>query len=199
MEIKLQKPSKKLILPGISVALTIIAIVVIALNLQTQRQLQRVLIATKDIPIGEILTADNTKIEVTDLNPQNYLNRLPKHSKAIQTVLKGQLVPAQSTTQTQDLRTPIRFNGLQTISEQLSVGDHVDIWATPNDRQPGNGAEVVAFDAIVTKVVNTSNMAISQTSVELRIKPEYLVSVLEAKANGLSIELVLSETLADQP
>lgn len=199
MEIKLQKPSKKLILPGISVALTIIAIVVIALNLQTQRQLQRVLIATKDIPIGEILTADNTKIEVTDLNPKNYLNRLPKDSKAIQTVLKGQLVPAQSTTQTQDLRTPIRFNGLQTISEQLSVGDHVDIWATPNDRQPGNGAEVVAFDAIVTKVVNTSNMAISQTSVELRIKPEYLVSVLEAKANGLSIELVLSETLADQP
>ena len=199
MEIKLQKPSKKLILPGISVALTIIAIVVIALNLQTQRQLQRVLIATKDIPIGEILTADNTKIEVTDLNPKNYLNRLPKDSKAIQTVLKGQLVPAQSTTQTQDLRTPIRFNGLQTISEQLSVGDHVDIWATPNDRQPGNGAEVVAFDAIVTKVVNTSNMAISQTSVELRINPEYLVSVLEAKANGLSIELVLSETLADQP
>lgn len=199
MEIKLQKPSKKLILPGISVALTIIAIVVIALNLQTQRQLQRVLIATKDIPIGEILTADNTKIEVTDLNPKNYLNRLPKDSKTIQTVLKGQLVPAQSTTQTQDLRTPIRFNGLQTISEQLSVGDHVDIWATPNDRQPGNGAEVVAFDAIVTKVVNTSNMAISQTSVELRINPEYLVSVLEAKANGLSIELVLSETLADQP
>lgn len=199
MEIKLQKPSKKLILPGISVALTIIAIVVIALNLQTQRQLQRVLIATKDIPIGEILTADNTKIEVTDLNPKNYLNRLPKDSKAIQTVLKGQLVPAQSTTQTQDLRTPIRFNGLQTISEQLSVGDHVDIWATPNDRQPGNGAEVVAFDAIVTKVVNTSNMAISQTSVELRINPEYLVSVLEAKAKGLSIELVLSETLADQP
>jgi hypothetical protein len=57
----------------------------------------------------------------------------------------------------------------------------------------------VAFDAIVTKVINTSNMAINQTSVELRINPDYLVSVLEAKANGLSIELVLTETLADQP
>jgi hypothetical protein len=42
-------------------------------------------------------------------------------------------------------------------------------------------------------------MAINQTSVELRINPDYLVGVLEAKSNGLSIELVLTETLADQP
>lgn len=199
MEIKLQKPSKKLVLPGISLAVTIVAIVVIALNLQTQSHLHRVIIATKDIPIGETLTAENTKTVTTDLSPANYLTQVPKDGITTQTVLKGQLIPAQATSNAQDIRTPIRFNGLQTISEQLSTGDHVDIWATPNDRQPGTGAEVVALDAIVTKVINTSNMAVNQTSVEIRINPDYLVSVLEAKANGLSIELVLTETLADQP
>ncbi|MEY4398031.1 MAG: hypothetical protein RLZ53_607 [Actinomycetota bacterium] len=199
MEIKLQKPSRKLILPGIAVATTIIAIAVISLNLQTQNQLHRVLIATKDIPIGEALTANNTKTETTDRNPHNYLTQIPKDTKINQSVLRGQLIPVQSATKTKDIRTPIRFNGLQTISEQLSIGDHVDVWATPNDRQSGTGAEVVAFDAIVTKVINTSNMAINQTSVELRINPDYLESVLEAKANGLSIELVLTETFADQP
>lgn len=199
MEIKLQKPSRKLILPGIAVATTIIAIAVISLNLQTQNQLHRVLIATKDIAIGEALTANNTKTETTDRNPHNYLTQIPKDTKINQSVLRGQLIPVQSATKTKDIRTPIRFNGLQTISEQLSIGDHVDVWATPNDRQSGTGAEVVAFDAIVTKVINTSNMAINQTSVELRINPDYLESVLEAKANGLSIELVLTETFADQP
>lgn len=199
MEIKLQKPSRKLILPGIAVATTIIAIAVISLNLQTQNQLHRVLIATKDIPIGEALTANNTKTETTDRNPHNYLTQIPKDTKINQSVLRGQLIPVQSATKTKDIRTPIRFNGLQTISEQLSIGDHVDVWATPNDRQSGTGAEVVAFDAIVTKVINTSNMAINQTSVELRINPDDLESVLEAKANGLSIELVLTETFADQP
>lgn len=199
MEIKLQKPSRKLILPGLSIATTIVAATLITLNLQTQSHLHRVLIATKDIPIGETLTAANTTIENTDLNAQNYLTHIPKENQTTQTLLKGQLIPVQSTSNTQDIRTPIRFNGLQTISEQLSIGDHVDVWATPNDRQSGTGAEVVAFDAIVTKVINTSNMAINQTSVELRINPDYLVSVLEAKANGLSIELVLTETLADQP
>jgi hypothetical protein len=107
VEIKLQKPSKKLILPGISLAVTIIAIVLIALNLQTQSHLHRVLIATKDIPIGETLTAENTKTETTDLNPENYLTGLPKDGTTNQTVLKGQLIPAQSTTITNDIRTPI--------------------------------------------------------------------------------------------
>lgn len=199
MEIKLQKPSKKLILPGISLAVTIVAIVVIGLNLQTQNQLHRVLMATKDIPVGETLNQTNTSIQTTNLNPQSYVTQVPKGGKTTQTVLKGQLIPRQAISQIQEIRTPIRFNGLQTISEQLSIGDHVDVWATPNDHQNGTGAEVVAFDAIVTKVINTGNMAINQTSVELRINPDYLVGVLEAKANGLSIELVLTETLADQP
>jgi cell division protein FtsL len=199
MEIKLQKPSRKMILPAISALTMIIAIVVVSVNLGTQTHLHRVLIATKDIPVGETLSANNTELTALNLDSQNYLTEPPKAGRINQTILKGQLIPTQSISDDQDVRTPIRFNGLQTISEQLSIGDHVDIWATPNDHQPGTGAEVVAFDSIVTKVINISNMAINQTSVELRINPDYLVSVLEAKANGLSIELVLTETLADQP
>jgi hypothetical protein len=199
MEIKLQKPSKKLILPGISIGAILIAAIVVVLNLHTQGQLNRVLTATTDIAPGEILNASNSTIQTVDVNSQKYLSHIPKDGRTTQAILKGQFIPIQSVSQTQDIRTPIRFNGLQTISEQLSIGDHVDVWATPNDRQRGSGAEVVAFDAIVTKVINTSNMAINQSSVELRIHPDYLLGVLEAKANGLSIELILTETLADQP
>lgn len=198
MEFKLQKPSKKLILPGISVAAIMAAILVISINGQTRSSLHQILVAKQDIAVGEPLDEQNTTLESIDIQGDHYLNQLREGHVTTQTILKGQLIPTQSVTNIDDRRTPIRFNGLQTISEQLSVGDHVDIWATPNERQGSGGAEVVAFDAIVTKVIATSNMSISQTSVEVRIHPDYLVSVLEAKANSLAIELVLTETLSDQ-
>ena len=198
MEIKLQKPSKKLILPGISVAAILAAILVISINSQTRSNLHQILVAKQDIAVGEPLDEQNTTLESIDISGDKYLNQLRDGHVTTQTILKGQLIPSQSVSNIEDRRTPIRFNGLQTISEQLSVGDHVDIWATPIDRQGSGGAEVVAFDAIVTKVIATNNMSIDQTSVEVRINPDYLVSVLEAKANSLAIELVLTETLADQ-
>ena len=197
MEIKLQKPSKKLILPSISVLTILAAILVVLLNQQTRGELHQILVATTDIAVGEPVDESNTTTKTTTENSATYLKKLLPGQVTSQTILKGQLIPSQVITTTRDPRTPIRFNGLQTISEQLSVGDHVDIWATPNNQQAGSGAEIVAFDAIVTKIVNTSNMAINQTSVELRINPEYLVNVLEAKANSLAIELVLKETEAD--
>ncbi|MEO0312805.1 MAG: hypothetical protein RL140_35 [Actinomycetota bacterium] len=198
MDIKLQKPSRKLILPAISVLAIIVSALIVVLDHQGGSQLHKVLVAKSDIAIGQALDDSNTSIESKAFDPSGYLSKLTNGITATQTILKGQLIPSQSVARSVDPRTPIRFNGLQTISDQLSVGDHVDVWATPNDRQSGGGAEVVAFDAIVTKVVNTSNMALNQTSVEVRIPTEYLVGVLEAKANSLAIELVLSETLDDQ-
>lgn len=198
MEIKLQKPSRKLILPGVSVLAIVAAILVVTFNFQTQGTLRKMLVAKVDIAIGEPLTSENTALQEFAITNNQYLNKLREGSVSTQTILKGQLIPSQSVTKVTDQRTPIRFNGLQTISEQLSVGDHVDIWATPNDRQGSGGAEVVAFDAIVTKVITTNNLSMTQTSVEVRINPDYLVSVLEAKANSLAIDLVLTETLADQ-
>jgi Flp pilus assembly protein CpaB len=198
VDIKLQKPSSKLILPAISVLVMIVSALIVVLDHQGGSPLHKILVAKSDIATGQTLDASNTKIETIPFDPGGYLPKLTKGIKATQTILKGQLIPSQSVASSEHARTPIRFNGLETISDQLSVGDHVDVWATPNDRQSGGGAEVVAFDAIVTKVVNTSNMALNQTSVEVRIPTDYLVSVLEAKANSLAIELVLSETLADQ-
>lgn len=187
----------KLLLPGISVLAILASILVVVLNQQTKGELHQILIAKTDIALGEPVDASNTVTTTTSENTATYLNKVLPGLVASQTILKGQLIPRQFVSATRDSRTPIRFNGLQAISEQLSVGDHVDVWATPNDHLGGSGAQVVAFDAIVTKILTTSNMSVDQTAVELRINPDYLVSILEAKANALAIELVLKETEAD--
>lgn len=197
MEIRLRKPGMKLLLPGISVLAILAAVLVTVLNQQSRGELHQILIAKRDIALGEPVDASNTITTTTTQDTSTYLNKLRPGFVAGQTILKGQLIPRQVVSTTRDSRTPIRFNGLQTVSEQLGIGDHVDVWATPNNNQVGAGAEIVAFDAIVTKILNTSNMAINQTAVELRINPDYLVGILEAKANSLAIELVLKETEAD--
>lgn len=199
MELKLQKPSKKLILPALAVVAILVNLLVLVLDQTTKADQNVALVANQDIASGDQITESNTTAITLSLSSGGYLKQLRLGQVATQTILKGQLIPRQAVASSTDPRTPIRFNNLDPISEQLSVGDHVDIWATPTGNQPGQGAEVIAFDAIVTKVINSSNMAINQTSVELRVHPEYLTSVFEAKANRLSIDLVISETIADLP
>jgi hypothetical protein len=108
---------------------------------------------------------------------------------------KGELLSKTGVSQVSDQRIPIRLNNLPQISKAISVGDKVDVWATPQDL--ANSPEAVAFRAIVVLLETTNSMAQITTSVEIRIEPEYLETLLTAGDSNYRISLILHETMSD--
>jgi Flp pilus assembly protein CpaB len=197
MELKLRKLSLKYLLPISSlIALaTALATAVVTVNLTPATQ--TVLIAKTPIAEGQPITSElvsQTELPIGDL-ASIYLSKLKPDLIAARSMTKGELLSKTGVSQVSDQRIPIRLNNLPQISKAISVGDKVDVWATPQDL--ANSPEAVAFRAIVVSLETTNSMAQITTSVEIRIEPEYLETLLTAVDSNYRISLILHETLSD--
>ena len=197
MELKLRKLSLKYLLPISSlIALaTALATAVVTVNLTPATQ--TVLIAKTPIAEGQPITSElvsQTELPIGDL-ARNYLSALTPDLIAARSMAKGELLSKTGVSQVSDQRIPIRLNNLPQISKAISVGDKVDVWATPQDL--ANSPEAVAFRAIVVSLETTNSMAQITTSVEIRIEPEYLETLLTAVDSNSRISLILHETMSD--
>jgi hypothetical protein len=197
MELKLRKLSLKYLLPISSlIALaTALATAVVTVNLTPATQ--TVLIAKTPIAEGQPITSElvsQTELPIGDL-ASIYLSKLKPDLIAARSMTKGELLSKAGVSQVSDQRIPIRLNNLPQISKAISVGDTVDVWATPQDL--ANSPEAVAFRAIVVSLETTNSMAQITTSVEIRIEPVYLETLLTAVDSNYRISLILHETLSD--
>ncbi len=197
MELKLRKLSLKYLLPISSfIALaTALATAVVTVNLTPATQ--TVLIAKTPIAEGQPITSElvsQTELPIGDL-ASIYLSELKPDLIAARSMTKGELLSKTGVSQVSDQRIPIRLNNLPQISKAISVGDTVDVWATPQDL--ANSPEAVAFRAIVVSLETTNSMAQITTSVEIRIEPEYLETLLTAVDSNYRISLILHETMSD--
>ena len=197
MELKLRKLSLKYLLPISSlIALaTALATAVVTVNLTPATQ--TVLIAKTPIAEGQPITSElvsQTELPIGDL-ASIYLSKLKPDLIAARSMTKGELLSKTGVSQVSDQRIPIRLNNLPQISKAISVGDKVDVWATPQDL--ANSPEAVAFRAIVVSLETTNSMAQITTSVEIRIEPEYLETLLTAVDSNSRISLILHETMSD--
>ncbi|CAB4548172.1 MAG: hypothetical protein F2529_05025 [Actinobacteria bacterium] len=197
MELKLRKLSLKYLLPISSfIALaTALATAVVTVNLTPATQ--TVLIAKTPIAEGQPITSElvsQTELPIGDL-ASIYLSKLKPDLIAARSMTKGELLSKTGVSQVSDQRIPIRLNNLPQISKAISVGDKVDVWATPQDL--ASSPEAVAFRAIVVSLETTNSMAQITTSVEIRIEPEYLETLLTAVDSNYRISLILHETMSD--
>ncbi len=197
MELKLRKLSLKYLLPISSfIALaTALATAVVTVNLTPATQ--TLLIAKTPIAEGQPITSElvsQTELPIGDL-ASIYLSELKPDLIAARSMTKGELLSKTGVSQVSDQRIPIRLNNLPQISKAISVGDTVDVWATPQDL--ANSPEAVAFRAIVVSLETTNSMAQITTSVEIRIEPEYLETLLTAVDSNYRISLILHETMSD--
>ena len=200
MEIKLQKKYTKYILPAGSIAVMALAAGIIFIQLSSTPAVKVVLIANRDL-------AEGTKVSPTDFHEEklpigtaagNYLSGLPKNQLLVFPVLKGELLSKRALSGGEESLIPIRLNGLRPISKAISVGDHVDVWATQQSHSLTETApEPVAFDAIVTAIESNTSMAQNTANVEIRIQSEYLETLLNATDSNAQLSLILHETLAD--
>lgn len=199
MELKLKHPKLKHLLPILSFASLAASVVVAGLTMTLTPTTQTVLLANQDIAEGQPITEDLFTPKQLNLGnlASNYLSKIPENTNAIRSITRGELIAKTLLTQTTDARLPIRINDLPPISQELSTGDHVDVWATETQQGQTMQPQLVAIDAIIRNIDQSNTMGQSNTSVELRISPEYLEPLLASLGSNFQITLVLHETLAD--
>ena len=197
MELKLRKLSLKYLLPISSLIALAAALATAVVTVNLTPATQTVLIAKTPIAEGQPITSElvsQTELPIGDL-ASIYLSKLKPDLIAARSMTKGELLSKAGVSQVSDQRIPIRLNNLPQISKAISVGDTVDVWATPQDL--ANSPEAVAFRAIVVSLETTNSMAQITTSVEIRIEPEYLETLLTAVDSNYRISLILHETMSD--
>lgn len=196
MDFKLAKPTWKqfpVIALGTATAAVTAALVVTLLN---QPQTVNVLVPKQNLAEGTVLTQDALttialpKRAVSDQYLQTFKPKLTlNHS-----VHAGELIPKHALTNQPNQLIPIRLNNLSQTPQAIQVGDRVDIWAALNSSTEAQAPEPVCFEAIVTAIETKTDLAQTRSSVELRIKSEYLESTLAVIDSNYKIALILHET-----
>lgn len=199
MELKLKRLSRKYLLPTLSFSALAITVLVAGVTMVTTPSNQTVLVANTEIAEGQAIKSQNlTKISLPiGKLSANYLGKLKPGLVAARSIAKGELITNQILSVETDKRIPIRLNNLPQISREISVGDVVDVWSTPMTGGMALTPEPAAFNAIVASIETNSSMAQVTTSVELRISPEYLETLLQVTDSNYKISLILHETLSD--
>ena len=197
MELKIRSLGSRYLLPILSFVCLGTAVIVAGLTLNFSPSRQTVFMAKSAIAEGQSITRELLTEQELAIGgvTQAYLTKFQPGLVALDSIAAGQLIPKQSLSNQSEARFPIRFNNLPQISNAISVGDSVDVWATPADQS--QAPQPVAFRAIVVSVEPSNSMGQVTTSVELRIELEYLESLLGVIDSNYKISLILNETLSD--
>ena len=197
MELKIRSLRSRYLLPILSFVCLGATVIVAGLTLNFSPSRQTVLMAKSAIAEGQSITRELLTEQELAIGgvTQAYLTKFQPGLVALDSIAAGQLIPKQSLANQSEARFPIRFNNLPQISNAISIGDSVDVWATPTDQS--QAPQPVAFRAIVVSVEPSNSMGQVTTSVELRIEPEYLESLLGVIDSNYKISLILNETLSD--
>jgi Flp pilus assembly protein CpaB len=197
MELKLRKVSFKYLLPILSCLALSAAIVITAATVSSTPTTQTVLVAKTSIAEGQLITAElvsETELPIGEL-ARAYLKSLKPGLVATRSIAEGELLSKSIVSKDSDRRIPMRINNLAPISKAISVGDTVDVWATPQDSS--SSPEAVVYRALVVSLETSNSMGQLTTSVEIRIDPEYLETFLTAVDSNYRISIILQETLSD--
>lgn len=200
MRVKLQKPSKRWVLPVASGVALLVAVLLVLVPAISQPKITYVLVAVKDLAEGQVLQAGDVRqmqLPLGDLG-KLYPSKLKVGLNLARSIAKGQLIAKRDLVRSNSDLVPIRLNNLKPISKAISIGDSVDIWAS--DLSPSNTSspEPIAFGALVTGIEVNNSMSDSSTSVELRVDRNFVESILAAYDSRFQISLILNATLADE-
>lgn len=200
MKVKLQKPSRKSVLPLVAIGLSVVTLSFVTAGIMTRPKLTQVLIATKALAEGELLENKDLKSVQLPLGEyaDGYLAEFKPGLVLANSLEQGQLVSASDVARAKSQLVPIRFNNLKPISKAISVGDYIDIWATDLSPSSPGSPEPVAFNALVTGIELNNSLSSNTTSVEVRLDRSFVESVLAATDSRFQISLILHETLADE-
>jgi hypothetical protein len=176
------------------VALTVVGYLV----WPTESEATTYLVARVPIAAGEEVTAENFELQKLQLGTASnlYAQSAPRKAIALRSLERGQPVALSDlASDAVDRRLPVVLVFDGPVSHSVRVGSSVDVWQTPaNDAEPS----AIVLDSVVRTIATATNLGHLNTTVELRIEPEYLPALLRAKGSGAHLELILKPSLLDQ-
>jgi len=155
------------------------------------------LLAKQDLPAGATVTEqDFDRVTLPSaIEGSNYLAKVEPDSMLTRSVFKGELLAGAAVAANAfDRRTPVVIVVSGKLSNSVRVGSTVDVWAANLPAVPA----AIVLDATVLAIEQTNSLGKTQTSAELAVSSEYIEALMQAKANGSFLELLLQPTLADQ-
>jgi hypothetical protein len=145
------------------------------------------LVATKTIVAGDLLSSANTTLAPVDLQGSEsiYLGHLtPTDTFATATIATGELVPKRILADSSSaslVSVTLELSGL--LSSTVTEGRQVDLWsAGGNSFDVPTSPRMLASQAVVRTIRSATALSKTTTTVELAMNPEYLDSVLAAQA-----------------
>jgi hypothetical protein len=155
---------------------------------------QQVLIATTDLSSGTVLTsADFARVSVQiGESASLYLNELPAGVVLANPLVQGELLTRSNLTPT-PLRTllPTVLVFKDPLPADLRAGSRVDVWATEQAGEPAP----IALECEVANIRAETALGQKAVAVEVNCLPEFLPTLLKAKATQSAIALVPQPTL----
>jgi hypothetical protein len=155
---------------------------------------QQVLIATTDLSSGTVLTsADFARVSVQiGESASLYLTELPAGVVLANPLVQGELLTRSNLTPT-PLRTllPTVLVFKDPLPADLRAGSRVDVWATEQAGEPAP----IALECEVANIRAETALGQKAVAVEVNCLPEFLPTLLKAKATQSAIALVPQPTL----
>ena len=158
-----------------------------------QAQGQELLVASRDIPAGEVLTPGDltlTKAQLGD-SASAYLTAVSQGFYTLTPLAKGQLV-ARSAVAPNPATTllPTVFTVKDSLPRHLRVGSEVDVWESSSTEIP----KPIALDCQVQAILESKSLGTKTNELELGCLAEFLPELLKAKAGNAQIAVVLQPT-----
>ncbi len=184
--------------------LILVSMLAVVFVIQTNNKTEEYLIAAEDLPAGSTLANSQANLIAVNLGSSNsmYLRsgELPVGSYLLGPIRAGQLIPrSMLASAVIDSRVPVVVESEMDLPTGLVGGASVDVWVTPLDAENNFGEPFgLVLGAEVAKVLEKNTMfADSKPGVELWVPTEAVGPILQAKASGASISLILRPTFAD--
>lgn len=153
-----------------------------------------VLVANTDLSSGTVLTPKNFSTAQVQIGESVslYLAELPAGVVLTGPLVKGELLTRSALTPT-PLRTllPTVLVFKDPLPAELRAGSRVDVWATETNGEPAP----IALECEVANLRSETALGQKAAAVEVNCLPEFLPTLLKAKANQSSIALILQPTL----
>ena len=167
------------------------------------QQSTNVLVAKRNIFIGDRVTANDFETRATMLGEAATVyvsaEQLPKDALAAREVLSGELLAKTALGLPDTSLIPLALQLSQAPASQIKVGSSVNVWATAVRLGDVEGLpEAIAINARVSAIKLSASMGQERAVVEVLVQQDFVAPLLLAQADGSILSLVLNPTLANQ-
>lgn len=176
------------------------AVAGVFVTVQSVTHTERMYVAATDIAPGATLRPEHLRevdVNLADghahyLSSEQY-SEVSGELVATQAIRSGELIPRAALGSADASRAAVVVPIAGKISETISTGTAVEVWAAAPAERPGTFAAptVLVGEAQVVRIVSADEFVVNRgVDVELLIPDEDLAAVLAATSNGAQIQLV---------